>query len=163
MTNPTQPVFFSGLDPVPIRLTLGSDRSPDAIYTAAGIPPSHVIQTLQPYQVQLDGADTYRLSLGPQGFGAELLEALRWLAHVTAAGILNGFTHQQTVAFVQHYLEVDKPEWGYEELTEHAETFIQDRYHRVTTDTDYRQALESQRQNPALIMLQTDLRNWLAT
>jgi len=156
-------MFFSGLDPVPIRLTLSHDRSPDAIYTAAGIPPSHFIRTVQPYQVQLDGDDTYRLSLGPQGFGAELLEALRWLAHVAAAGILNGLTPDQTAAFVQHYLEAEKPEWGYEELTEYADTFIQDRYQRATTDIDYRQALESQRQNPAFTLLQTDLRNWLAT
>lgn len=163
MADNTSPSFFAGLDPVPIQIVLTKDRSQESIYDAAGLPPSLFIQTVQPYQLHRPDAATIELSLGPKGFGAELLDALRWLAQVAAVGILHSLPSDDVIAYVHHYLEVNKPEWGYEELTEHGDNFIRDRYHRATTDDNYKQGLASLRQEPKLMIRSTHLQQWLTT
>ena len=160
MADETYSGLFLGLDPAPIRIELTEDRSHDAIYAAAGLPPSPFIQMVQPYQLHQPDTETFELSLGPQGFGAELLNALRWLAQVAAVGILHTLPGEEVTAYVQHYLEVDKPEWGYEELTEHGAAFIRDRYQRATTDPDYQRGLDTVRQDPVLVTLGIQLQQW---
>ena len=162
MPGSTTYVFFSGLDPVPIRVTVTAGVSEDSLWSAAGLPLSHFIQTMRPYQLRQTAADAYELVIGPEGYGKELLAALRWLAWVTASGILTATAQDAVIAFVHHYLETVKPEWGYEELTEHAATFITDRYQRAVEDTDYRQALERYGHNTMLAALSDALQQWTA-
>jgi hypothetical protein len=155
-------VLFAGLDPVPIPLTVPKDATDEAIFAAACMPSSSFIQTIRPYRLCRSAADTYQLVIGPEGFGAVLLEALQWLARVAAAGILGAIARDQTTAFVQHYLEVEKPEWRFEELTEHAATFVDDRYQRAARDAAYRQELERSRHTPRLAALVDEIRDWVA-
>ena len=110
MTSARQRALFVGLDPVPIPITIAAE----AILAAAGLPSTVFIRTVRPYRVQQAAADTYDLVLGPEGFGAALLEALQWLACVAAAGIVGTLGREQVIAFVQHYLEEEKPEWRFE-------------------------------------------------
>lgn len=139
----TRRVEFAGLDPVPISLAIAIPISDDDLCTAAGIPPSPFINTLKPYRVQQHSATSYELVLGPERYGAELLAALRWLARVTAAGILTRLACDDVIAFVTSTLEVDKLEWKYEELTEHGAAFVADRYRRAQEDPVYQQGLQS--------------------
>ena len=162
MPGSTTYVFFSGLDPVPIRVAITAGVSEDVLWSAAGLPPSHFIQTVRPYQLRQTAADAYELLMGPEGYGEELLTALRWLACVAASGILTAITQDAVIAFVHHYLETVKPEWGYEELTDHAAAFIADRYQRAIEDTDYRQALERCGADTRLASLSATLQQWTA-
>jgi hypothetical protein len=162
MSGPTTHIFFSGLDPVPIRVTSTAGVSEENLWSAAGLPPSHFIQTMRPYQLRQTAADAYELVIGPEGYGQELLTALRWLAGVAASGILTATAQEDVIAFVHHYLETVKPEWKYEELTEHAATFITDRYRRALQDMDYRQALERYEHDTTLMSLGTALQQWTA-
>lgn len=146
-------IRFAGLDPVPIGLTIAHPISDDALCAAAGLPPSTFIEALQPYRVVRHSDESYELVQGPEGFGAELLAALRWLASVAAAGILVSLTCEDANTFVTSTLEVDKPEWKYEELTEHSEVFLTDRYRRAHEDPVYRQGLETVRGDTDLSQL----------
>lgn len=161
MTSEAKRVWFAGLDPVPIPVCITPDAPEDAILAAACLPCSVFIQTMRPYRLHQPTVDTVELVIGPEGFGAVLLEALQWLAKVTAAGILGTLARDQVSAFVQHYLEQEKPEWRFEELTEHAETFVDDRYQRAASDAAYRQALVDQRDDPTLSGLIVELQTWL--
>ena len=158
MTPETRLVQFTGLDPVPICLTVAVDADADTIFVAAGLPSSVFIQTVRPYQLQQAAPDAYTLILGPQGFGAVLLEALQWLAHVTAAGIVGMVTPAQVTAFVEHYLEQQRPDWRFEEVTAHAETFIRDRYQRALDDAVYRQGLH---QEASLVATIGEIQAWV--
>lgn len=162
MTSETKRVLFSGLDPVPIPITIAEGASEEAIFEAACIPSSLFLQTVRPYRVRQHAADAYELVIGPEGFGAVLLEALQWLARVTAAGIVGPLARDQVAAFVQQYLEREKPEWRFEELTEHAAGFVDDRYQRAAHDADYRQALESKRHDADLAALVLEIQQWVA-
>lgn len=144
MAPETRLVQFVGLDPVPIRLTIANEVDDDAVFAAAGLPSSVFIQTVRPYRLHQPAPDRYALVLGPQGFGAVLLEALQWLAHVTAAGIVGALAPAQIAAFVEHYLEQQRPDWRFEEVAEHADTFIRERYQRAVDDAMYRQGLEQE-------------------
>ncbi len=146
----TRYVQFAGLDPVPIRLAVVEPISDESLCIAAGIPPSPFINTLKPYRVHQHSAMVYELRLGPEGYGAELLTALRWLASVAAAGILTSLACEDVIAFVTSTLEVDKPDWKYEELTEHGAAFLTDRYRRAVEDPVYQQGLESSRGDTVL-------------
>jgi hypothetical protein len=158
MTPETRLVHFAGLDPVPIGLTMATEADDDTIIAAAGLPSSVFMETVRPYRLQPSAPDEYALVLGPQGFGAVLLEALQWLAHVTAAGIVGTVTPAQVAAFVDHYLEQQRPDWRFEEVTEHAETFIRDRYQRALDDAVYRQGLE---QETSLATTVLELQAWV--
>lgn len=158
----TRYVQFAGLDPVPIRLAVAEPISDEVLCRAAGIPPSPFIDTLRPYRVQQHSAVSYELVLGPEGYGAELLTALRWLASVAAAGILNALSCRDVIAFVTSTLDDDRPDWKYEELTEHGATFLTDRYHRADHDPVYQQGLEASRGDTALLELGAVMRQRLA-
>lgn len=162
MTSGTKRVWFSGLDPVPIPITLESVTSEAAIFAAACMPSSLFIQTVQPYRVHQHTTDTYELVIGPEGFGAVLLEALQWLAMATSAGILGTIAGDRLVAFVQQHLEREKPEWRFEELTEHVATFVADRYARAANDAEYYRALAVKRHDPAFAALIDELQTWVA-
>jgi hypothetical protein len=163
MVAETHLVVFSGLDPVPIRLTVGADVSQAAIFAAACLPSSRFMQTVRPFRLRQHAAASYELVLGPEGFGAVLLEALQWLASVTAAGILGTVSRDHLLAFVQQYLELEKPEWRFEELTEHAAPFIRDRYQRAADDAAYRAALADKGGDPALATLGAAIQRWVAS
>jgi hypothetical protein len=160
MSPKRQGVRFAGLDPVPIRLAIPNEASEETIFAAACMPSSLFIRTVRPYRLHQPTADTYELIIGPEGFGAVLLEALQWLARVTAAGIAGTLTSEHVSAFAQHYLEQEKPEWRFEELTEHTAAFVADRYRRATSDVDYRQALEQKRREPDFAALVAELQAW---
>jgi hypothetical protein len=162
MTTTTRVVWFSGLDPVPIRVTIAEDAAETAIFSAACLPDSLFLRTVQPYRLQQLAPDTYALVLGPQGFGAVLLDALRWLAGVAAAGIITALPPEHVQAFVKHYLDSARPDWRFEEITEHAATFLQHRYQHAATDAEYRSALANTHHNSALAMLLEELRQWHA-
>ncbi len=162
MADEIQNVQFAGLDPTPIGLAIAELSSDDALCTAAGLPPSPFLTTLKPYRVVRHSATSYELVLGPEQYGAELLAALRWLANVAAAGILASLTCEDTCKFVASTLEVDKPEWKYEELTEHGATFVTDRYRRSHEDPIYQRGLESARGNADLSQLSAAMQQKLA-
>ncbi|ETW94637.1 MAG: hypothetical protein ETSY1_33975 [Candidatus Entotheonella factor] len=153
MTAERRPIQFAGLDPVPIGLAVAEPLSDDAVCAAAGLPPSPFIDALKPYQVLRHSAESYELVLGPEGYGAELLAALQWLGHVAAAGILASLTCEEATTFVTSTLETDKPEWKYEELTEHGSILLTDRYRRAREDPIYQQGLEAMRGDKALAQL----------
>ncbi|WP_089935523.1 hypothetical protein [Candidatus Entotheonella palauensis] len=155
-------IRFAGLDPVPIGLAMAEPISDDALCTAAGLPASPFIETLKPYRVLRHAAESYELVLGPEGYGAELLAALRWLGNVAAAGILASLTCEEASAFVTSTLEIEKPEWKYEELTEHSAVFLTDRYRRAGEDLIYQQGLEAMRDDAILSQLGDDMRQKLA-
>jgi hypothetical protein len=150
----TQHIQFAGLDPVPI--------SDDTLCAAAGLPPSPFIETLKPYRVLRHSALSYELVLGPEGYGAELLVALRWLARVAAAGILASLICEQAIAFVTSTLEAEKPEWKYEELTEHGAAFLADRYRRALEDPIYQRGLDAVRSDATLSRLSDTMQQKLA-
>ncbi|GIX46893.1 MAG: hypothetical protein KatS3mg131_1104 [Candidatus Tectimicrobiota bacterium] len=104
------------------------------------------------------GPQTLALELGPEGYGAVLLEALRWLAAVTAAGLVAGMASDEVIAFVEAMLEEDRREWRFEELTVHGAAFVRERYQRAATDPAYRQALAAQASH--LEPLVAALRQW---
>ncbi len=162
MTSQIRNIRFVGLDPIPIGLAIVEPLSDEALCRAAGLPPSPFIETLKPYQVQRLSAESYELVLGPEGYGAELLAALRWLGRVAAAGILAPITCERVNAFVTSTLEVDKPEWQYEELTQHSAMFLADRYRRAQEDAIYQQGLEVLRSDAALSQLGAEMRQRLA-
>lgn len=126
------------------------------------MPPSPFIDTLKPYRVQRHSAASYELVQGPEGYGAELLTALRWLASVAAAGILTSLACEDVIAFVTATLEVDKPEWKYEKLTEPGAAFVADRYRRAKEDPVYQQGLKSRRGDADLSELGTVMQQRLA-
>jgi hypothetical protein len=160
MTAMTRRITFIGLDPVPVGLLIPAEGSEAAIFTAACIPDSLFLHTVRPYRLQHVAPDTYELAIGPEGFGAVLLEALRWLARVTAAGIIGALQQEQVLTYVQQYLDSQRPDWRFEEITEHAATFIDDRYRRLATDVSYSQTLTTTRQ-PALAALVEELQRWV--
>lgn len=159
MTASTKRVLFAGLDPVPVPVTVPADASEADIFAAACMPSSVFLRTVQPYRVRREPA-AYTLVIGPEGYGAILLEALQWMARVTAAGIVSAVPGAQVTAFVRHYLERQRPDWRFEELTEHAETFIDDRYRRAASDTTYRHALETHQHDPGLSAWVVALQDW---
>ena len=162
VTADQRTIQFAGLDPAPISLRLPEPDSDEAICAAAGLPPSPFIAMLQPYRVQRHTENAYELVLGPEGYGVELLAALRWLGSVAAAGLLASLTCEETSAYVTSTLEHDKPEWKYEELTEHGAAFLADRYRRAADDPVYQQGLEALREDEALSQLGAAMRQGLA-
>lgn len=158
MTSATKRVLFEGLDPAPVSLTIAADASEEDIFAAAGMPSSVFLQAVRPYRLRQHTADTYTLVIGPEGYGVVLLEALQWMARVTAAGIVGDVASAQVRTFVRHYLEQQRPDWRFEELTEHAETFIDDRYRRAADDPVYGQALEAKRHHLTVMVL--ELQTW---
>ena len=161
MASETRVVQFAGLDPVPIRIALAEEADDDAIFAAAGMPSSIFMQTVRPYRLHQPDANTYELVMGPEGFGAVLLEALQWLAHVAAAGIVGSIASAQVAAFVAQYLEHERTDWRFEELTEHASAFINDRYRRAAEDHTYRQGLENKRHETDFAALMVHLQQWV--
>jgi hypothetical protein len=157
-----QSARFAGLDPVPIGLTITAAITDEEICAAAGLPPSPFIAALKPYRLRRHSAQSYELVLGPEGYGAELLAALRWLGSVAAAGILASLTCEDACIFVTSTLETDKPEWKYEEITEHSTDFLLDRYRRASEDSIYRQGLEAVRDDVALLQLVASMQQKLA-
>ena len=153
---------FAGLDPVPIGLTITEPITDEEICAAAGLPPSPFIATLKPYRLRRHSAQSYELVLGPEGYGAELLAALRWLGSVAAAGILAPLVYEDACTFVTSTLEMDKPEWKYEEITEHSTDFLLDRYRRASEDPIYQQGLEAVRDDVALLQLVASMQQKLA-
>jgi hypothetical protein len=151
-------IQLTGLDPAPIGLVLVEPMSDEALFAAAGMPPSRFVETLKPYRVLRHSAVSYELVLGPEGYGAELLAALRWLGSVAAAGILASLSCEKTCTYVTLTLEGDKLEWKYEELTEHGDTFLADRYRRFREDAVYQQGLEGLRHHETLAQLGADMR-----
>jgi hypothetical protein len=151
-------VQFAGLDPVPIGLTITEPIADEVLCAAAGLPPSPFINTLKPYRVLRRSAEAYELVLGPERYGAELLAALRWLGSVAAAGILASLPCEDACEFVTSTLEIDKPEWKYEELTEHSTDFLMDRYRRAQEDPVYQQGLQTVRGDVALSQLGAAMR-----
>lgn len=162
MATEIRHVQFAGLDPVPIGLVIAEPISDATLCAAAGLPPSPFVETLKPYRVLRHSAVSYELVLGPQGYGAELLAALRWLGNVAAAGILASLTCEHANAFVTSTLEADKPEWKYEELTENSAAFLTDRYRRAHQDPIYQQGLASVRDDAALSQLSAIMQRKLA-
>ena len=162
MTAEPRTIHFAGLDPTPIGLRLAEPLADEAVCAAAGLPPSPFIATLKPYRVQRHTEDAYELVVGPEGYGAELLAALRWLGSVAAAGVLASLTCEEATAYVTSALERDKPEWQYEELTEHGAAFLADRYRRAADDPVYQQGLEALREDAALSQLGAVMRQRLA-
>ena len=161
-TSQTKRVLFCGLDPVPVPMLIADGASEEEMCAAACMPSSVFIQTVRPYRLRALAADRVELIVGPEGFGGVLLEALQWMARVTAAGILGVMAQERVVAFVKQVLERDKPEWRFEELTEHVQTFVDDRYQRATNDTAFRQALSNHRDDPILRVHMADLQAWSA-
>ncbi len=161
MASNTQQIWLAGIDPVPLRLTVAADASLETVLAAAGMPPSSFVQTIRPYRLQQRGTDTYELVIGPEGYGAVLLEALRWLARAAAAGILAAVSSEQLAAFVQHYLDTERPEWRFEELTIHGAAFIRDRYQRAAEDPGYQQGLADHRQDEELAVLVAAVQQWV--
>jgi hypothetical protein len=155
-------VWFSGLDPVPIRVMIAEEVSETAIFAAACLPDSLFMRTVRPYRLQQHTAESYELVIGPPGFGAVLLEALRWLAHVAAAGIIGALPQEHVEAFVKHFINSVRPDWRFEEITEHAATFLNHRYQLATTDAEYRLALMHKHDDLALSKLVEELRRWHA-
>jgi hypothetical protein len=147
---------------VPIRLVVTGQTSEEAIFAAACLPNSLFMRTVRPYRLRQPAVDAYELVIGPEGFGAVLLEALQWLARVTAAGISGALPQEHMLAFVKQSLEVEKPEWRFEEITEHAAAFIAARYRLAETDAEYRQALARKQDEPTLSALIEELRRWAA-
>jgi hypothetical protein len=160
MTSVTKRVLFEGLDPAPVSLTIAADASEEDIFAAACMPSSVFLQAVRPYRVLQQTSDTCTLVIGPEGYGAVLLEALQWMARVTAAGIVGNIAGDQVRTFVRHYLEQQRPDWRFEELTEHAEVFIDDRYRRASDDATYRQTLEAKRHDTELTTWVIELRTW---
>jgi hypothetical protein len=159
MTATTRRITFIGLDPAPVDLLLPAAVSEADIFTAAGIPDSLFLRTVRPYRLRQPAPDTYELVIGPEGFGGVLLEALQWLARVTAAGIVGALPPAQVLAYVQQYLENQRPDWRFEEITEHAATFIDTRYRRRETAGSYYQTLSTSGE-PALVALVEELQQW---
>jgi hypothetical protein len=143
-----------------VDLLLPDAVSEADIFTAAGVPDSVFLRTVRPYRLRQLAPDTYELVIGPEGFGAVLLEALRWLARVTAAGIVGALPQAQVLAYVQQYLESQRPDWRFEEITEHAATFIEARYRRRETVGSYYQTLSTVSQ-PALAAVVEELQQWV--
>jgi hypothetical protein len=154
-------VWFSGLDPVPIRVLITEDASETAVFSAACLPDSLFIRTVRPYRLHQPTAESYELVIGPEGFGAVLLEALQWLARVTAAGIMGTVSQTDMQAYVQHYLDSARPDWRFEEISEHAATFIRHRYAHAAADAGYCRALANQHDDVALTALIEELRRWV--
>lgn len=161
MASKTRFVHVVGLDPAPIRVAIDEGADDDAILLAMGLPSSVFIRTVQPYRLQPLAADSYELVIGPEGFGGVLLEALQWLARVTAAGIIAAIDSDQLEAFVRQYLERHRPDWRFEELTEHTGTFIHDRYQRMFEDKSYREGLEDKRRETAFVALIEEIEAWV--
>jgi len=160
--NKIRHVQFAGLDPVPIGLSITEPIADEVVCAAAGLPPSPFIAILKPYRVLRHSTQSYELVLGPEGYGAELLAALRWLGSVAVAGILASLTCEDASVFVTSTLETDKPEWKYEELTEHSTDFLTDRYRRAHEDSIYQQGLEAVRGDVALLQLAAAMQQKLA-
>jgi hypothetical protein len=154
-------VWFSGLDPVPIRVLIAEDAAETAVFSAACLPDSLFIRTVRPYRLHQPTAESYELVVGPEGFGAVLLEALQWLAKVTAAGIMGTVSQTDMQAYVQHYLDSARPDWRFEEISEHAATFIRHRYAHAAADAEYGRALANQHDDVALTALMEELRRWV--
>jgi hypothetical protein len=66
----------------------------------------------------------------------------------------------QVLAYVQQYLESQRPDWRFEEITEHAATFIKARYRCLETEVSYYQTLSTTRE-PALAALVEELQRWV--
>jgi hypothetical protein len=162
MATKIRNIQFAGLDPIPICIAIAEPVSDDALCAAAGLPPSIFIETLKPYRLLRHTVTSYELVLGPEGYGAELLDALRWLARVAVAGILASLSCEDSSAFVASTLEIDKPEWRYEELTEHSTAFLTDRYRRADEDPLYQQGLQALRGDAVLSQLGNTMRQRLA-
>jgi hypothetical protein len=90
-----------------------------------------------------------------------LLEALQWLARVTAAGVMGTVSQTDVQAYVQHYLDSARPDWRFEEISEHAATFIHHRYAHAAADTEYRRALVNTPGDVALSAVVEELRRWV--
>jgi hypothetical protein len=155
-------VWFSGLDPVPIRVMIAEDAAETAVFSAACLPACLFIRTVRPYRLRQPTAESYELVIGPEGFGAVLLEALQWLARVTAAGVMGTVPQTDVQAYVQHYLDSERPDWRFEEISEHAATFIRHRYEHAAADAEYRRALVHKHDDFALTALMEELRRWVA-
>jgi hypothetical protein len=153
-------VWLSGLDPVPIRVLITGEVSETAMFAAACLPDSLFMRTVRPYRWQQHTAESYELVIGPSGFGAVLLAALQWLARVAAAGIIGGIPPEHVEAFVKHFVDRERPDWRFEEITEHAATFLSHRYQLATTDAEYRLALMHTPDNLALNSVVEELRQW---
>jgi hypothetical protein len=154
-------VWFSGLDPVPIRLLIAEETSQTAVFSAACLPDSLFMRTVQPYRLHQPTAESYELVLGPEGFGAVLLEALQWLARVTAAGVMGTVSQADLQAYVQHYLDSERPDWRFEEISEHAATFIRHRYALAAADAEYHRALAESHGDLTLGAVVEELRRWV--
>ena len=161
MATKMRQVWFSGLDPVPIRVLIAEDAAETAVFSAACLPDSLFIRTVRPYRLHKPTAESYELVIGPEGFGAVLLEALQWLARVTAAGIMGTVSQTDLQAYVQHYLDSARPDWRFEEISEHAATFIRHRYAYAAADAGYGRALANQHDDRALTALREELRRWV--
>ena len=116
----TKRILFCGLDPVPVPMVIADGASEEEMFAAACMPSSVFMQTVRPYRLRPLAADRVELIVGPEGFGGVLLEALQWMARVTAAGILGVIAQDRVVAFVKQVLERDKPEWRFEETSLYA-------------------------------------------
>jgi hypothetical protein len=162
MATDMRQVWVSGLDPVPIRVMIAEEVSETAMFAAACLPASLFMRTVRPYRLQQHTAEAYELVIGPSGFGAVLLEALQWLARVAAAGIIGALPQEHVEAFVKHFVNSERPDWRFEEITEHAATFLGHRYQLATTDAEYRLALMHTHDDPALARLVEELRRWRA-
>jgi hypothetical protein len=154
-------VWFSGLDPVPIRVMIAEDASETAVFSAVCLPDSLFIRTVRPYCLRQPTAESYELVIGPEGFGAVLLEALQWLARVTAAGVMDTVPQTDVQAYVQHYLDSARPDWRFEEISEHAAMFIRHRYELAAADTEYHRALVNTPGDVALSAVVEELRRWV--
>jgi hypothetical protein len=154
-------MWFSGLDPVPIRVMIAEDAAETAIFSAACLPDSLFIRTVRPYRLRQLTVESYELVIGPEGFGAVLLEALQWLARVTAAGVIGTVPQTDIQAYVQHYLDNERSDWRFEEISEHAATFIRHRYEHAAADAEYRRALVNTHGDLALGAVVEDLRRWV--
>jgi hypothetical protein len=154
-------VWFTGLDPVPIRVMIAEDAAETAVFSAVCLPDSLFIRTVRPYRLRQPTTESYELVIGPEGFGAVLLEALQWLARVTAAGIIGTVSQADLQAYVQHYLDSARPDWRFEEISEHAATFIRHRYDLAAADAEYRHALVHTHDDVALTALMEELRRWV--
>jgi hypothetical protein len=59
-------------------------------------------------------------------------------------------------------LETDKPEWKYEEITEHSTDFLLDRYRRASEDPIYQRGLAAVRDDVTLLQLVASMQQKLA-
>jgi hypothetical protein len=138
---------------------IAEDASETAVFSAACLPDSLFIRTVRPYRLRQPTAESYELVIGPEGFGAVLLEALQWLARVTAAGIMGTVSQTDLQAYVKHYLDSQRPDWRFEEISDHAATFVRHRYDLAAADAEYRRALV-RTHDLALTVLMEELRRW---